>query len=159
MGYVKEFKKVEEQFASTINHLGEIREASKEEDMVEHWDINLSLRFDVKAIKKVNRFDDKPNENIHWVEIKNVNGDKGWLYGEAEYFAFETEDYWVIVEKVKLQEFVAEKYKDKERSTTPTLYKLYKREGRKDTITLVKTLDLIYIAEKIIKKDGVYVSK
>jgi len=54
---------------------------------------------------------------------------------------------------------VAEKYKDKERSTTPTLYKLYKREGRKDTITLVKTLDLIYIAEKIIKKDGVYVSK
>jgi len=77
MGYVKEFKKVEEQFASTINHLGEIREASKEEDMVEHWDINLSLRFDVKAIKKVNRFDDKPNENIHWVEIKNVNGDKG----------------------------------------------------------------------------------
>lgn len=152
MGYVKEFKKVEEQFASTINHLGEIREASKEEDMVEHWDINLSLRFDVKAIKKVNRFDDKPNENIHWVEIKNVNGDKGWLYGEAEYFAFETEDYWVIVEKVKLQEFVAEKYKDKERSTTPTLYKLYKREGRKDVITLVKTLDLVYVSEKIIKK-------
>ncbi len=152
MGCVKEFKKVEEQFASTINHLGEIREASKEEDMVEHWDINLSLRFDVKAIKKVNRFDDKPNENIHWVEIKNVNGDKGWLYGEAEYFAFETEDYWVIVEKVKLQEFVAEKYKDKERSTTPTLYKLYKREGRKDVITLVKTLDLVYVSEKIIKK-------
>lgn len=154
MGYVKEFKKVEQYFATAINHLGEIREANKEEDIHEHWDVNLSLRFDVKAIKKVNRFDDKPNENIHWVEIKNVNGDKGWLYGKAEYFAFETEDYWIIVEKDKLQEFVAEKCKDKERSTTPALYKIYKREGRKDMITLVKTLDLIYIAEKIIKKNG-----
>jgi hypothetical protein len=152
MGYLNDFKKIEDNFADSIRSLGEIKNATQTEDINEHWDIKLSLRFDVKAIKKVNRFDDKPNENIHWVELRNVNGDRGWLYGDAEYFVFEVDDYWILVEKISLQDLIANKCKTKEYSSTPSLYKLYKREGRKDIITLVKTLDLVYIAEKLIKK-------
>jgi len=96
MGYVKEFKKVEDKFAEVIKQFGDTSKSTKEEDIHEHWDVKLDIKFDVKAIKKTNRYDNEPNENIHWVELKNVRGNKGWLYGDANYFAFETEDYWII---------------------------------------------------------------
>ena len=47
------------------------------------------------------------------IELKNVHGNIGWLYGEANYFAFETVDYWIIVEKLLLQELIADKCKEK----------------------------------------------
>jgi hypothetical protein len=152
MSYVKEFKKVEEKFAETIKQFGETSNSTKEEDINEHWDIKLDIKFDVKAIKKTNRYDLKPNENIHWVELKNVRGNKGWLYGDAHYFAFETEDYWIIVDKLKLQGLIADKCKEKVKTPTPELYKLYQRDGRLDMITLVKTIDLCSISEKILNK-------
>jgi hypothetical protein len=140
-------KKVEEIFKTKI------KEASASEDMNEHWDFSVELKFDVKGLKKVKRSDSEPNEEIHWVELVNVNKKKGFLYGEATHFAFETNDYWIIVEKTKLQNFIADKCKDKIKCATPTLYQLYTREGRKDVITLVKTIDLIYISDLIVKKD------
>ena len=152
MGYVKEFKKVEEKFGETIKQFGETSQSTKEQDIHEHWDIKLDVKFDVKAIKKTNRYDTEPNENIHWVELKNVRGDKGWLYGDAHYFAFETEDYWIIVEKQSLQDLIADKCKDKIRTLKPELYKLYQRTDRLDIVTLVKTIDLCSVAEKIIRK-------
>ena len=152
MGYVKEFKKVEDKFAEVIKQFGDTSKSTKEEDIHEHWDVKLDIKFDVKAIKKTNRYDNEPNENIHWVELKNVRGNKGWLYGDANYFAFETEDYWIIVEKLSLQNLIADKCKEKIKTTRPELYKLYQRENREDMVTLVKTIDLCSIAEKILKK-------
>jgi hypothetical protein len=151
-GFVKTFKKVEDAFADYIKSLGEVSRSTKEEDINEHWDVKLNVKFDVKAIKKTNRYDEYPNENIHWVELLNVHGRKGWLYGEADYFSFETEDYWLIVSKEKLQEFISVKCKDKIYVSKPELYKLYSRANRQDTITLIKTIDLCYLAEKIFKK-------
>lgn len=149
---VELFKTVEQKFAKSISMLGEINFSDKNQDMFEHWDVSLSLKIDVKAMKKTNRSDDKPNENIHYIELKNVNGNKGWLYGEANYFAFETEDYWIMVDKGKLQELIKNKCKDKQWCEKPELYKLYTRKGRHDVITLVKTLDLMYLSDKVINK-------
>jgi len=152
MSYLKQFKVIEDNFAKVIKDLGEVSPSSKEQDINEHWDVKLEVKFDVKAIKKTQRKDLGTNDNIHWVELINVRGDKGWLYGEAEYFSFEIDDYWVVVTKEQLQELISEKCASKETTDTPQLYKLYSREGRSDVITLVRTIDLMYIAEQVIKK-------
>jgi hypothetical protein len=152
MGYVKKFKVVEDKFAAVIKQLGEVAPSTTEQDINEHWDVKLDVKFDVKAVKKVNRSDGETDETIHWVELINVRGNRGWLYGEADYFAFELDDYWVIVNKQILQTFIAKKCAKKEKSDTPALYKIYNRKDRLDAITLVKTIDLMYIAEQIIEK-------
>jgi hypothetical protein len=124
-------------------------DAYVQQDMKEHWD--FGVRFDVKMIKSVRRHQQK-DENIHWVELKNVNGEKGWLYGEADFFSFELEDYWVIVSRDDLQGFIEKKCVEKIWSKTPKLYSLYQRDGRKDIITLVKSIDLMYISTSIKNK-------
>jgi hypothetical protein len=145
-------KKVEQKFAETLSSRGILKPASTKEDIYEHWDLCLIQKFDVKGMKRIKRTDDKPDENIHWVELRNVSGNDGWLFGDANVFVFETEDYWVLVEKQRLQDFIAEKCKGGGTSKTPELYKGYTRAGRKDLITLVKTIDLMAISKEILKK-------
>ena len=150
--FLTEGKVKEDEFAKL---LGNTTKATQKQDMSEHWDLKLQkeVRIDVKAIKRDRRSGD-PNENIHWVEIKNVLGRDGWLYGNATHFAFETCRYWIIVEKVSLQVLISDLCKSKERTDNAgdALYKLYSRRGRKDLITKIKTLDLCFIAESMIKK-------
>jgi len=148
-------KKAEEEFSKLFN---DVSVATKEEDIHEHWDVkieDIGLKVDVKSIKKENRYDILPNENFHWVEVKNVLGKLGWLYGEADVFAFELENYWLIIEKIPLQNFIAEKCKGKKIGNKKDPYLLYRREGRKDVVVKVKTIDLMYLTNlygKIIKK-------
>ena len=127
--------------------------SSKKEDMFEHWDVKISYKFDVKGLKKIKRNNDEVDENFHYIEIKNVNGNLGWLYGQADYFVFELKKYWIIVEKIKLQEFIKSNT-IKEYVKFPTLNKLYQRSGRNDVITLVSSYDLIFISEKMIEKES-----
>lgn len=153
--YVKTFKKSEEDFIKAIQDAGKVTSANDNENMFEHWDVKLQLRFDVKSIKKISRDDDVTNESIHWIELLNINGKHGWLYGKADYFSFESNDYWILISRENLQRFIADRCKEKEWCKEPSLYKLYRREGRKDAITLVKTIDLIYICDKMIKKNNI----
>ena len=150
---VELFKGVERKFAKAIETMGKVNFSSQEQDIHEHWDVSLTMQIDVKAMKKKHRLDETTNENIHYVELKNVLGNPGWLYGEAHYFAFETEDYWLLVDKMRLQEFIKERCAAKEWSDIPDFYKLTQRKTRQDIITLVKTIDLMFICDKIIKKD------
>lgn len=149
---VELFKGVERKFAKAIDTMGKVGFSTKEQDMHEHWDVSLTMQIDVKAMKKKDRKDATTNENIHYVELKNVLGNPGWLYGEAHYFAFELEDYWLMVDKIRLQEFIKDKCAAKEWSEIPDFYKLTQRKTRQDIITLVKTIDLMFICDKIIKK-------
>ena len=143
---VELYKGVERKFAKAMQNVGKVNFSTKEQDMHEHWDVSITMQIDVKAIKK-------DNENIHYVELKNVLGNPGWLYGEAHYFAFEIEEYWILVDKIRLQEFIKVKCAAKEWSQIPSFYKLTQRRERQDIITLVKTMDLMFICDKIIKKD------
>ena len=143
MDFLTKGKEVEQQFAKTLSNP---KQSNKDQDINEHWDIANTVTYDVKAMKKINRSDNHPNENIHWVEIKNVHGNNGWLYGKADYIVFETEDYWFTVPTPALQSLISKKTV-KQYTEYPTLYRLYTRKGRKDIITLVKTIDLIYIGQ------------
>lgn len=125
--------------------------ANQQEDAKEHWDFKIGdARVDVKAAKRLSRTDASPNFQFIWVELKNVAGDPGWLYGKAEFIAFEFERYWVFVRREALAEFVEENVV-REPSEFP-LYKVKTRPGRKDEITLVRAEDIFYLATKIIKK-------
>jgi hypothetical protein len=150
--FLKAGKVKEAEFAKLFNN---VTASSKEQDMKEHWDLQVGFKVDVKGLKKVRRSDSEVNENIHWLEIRNVNGANGWLYSEeTDLFAFETHNYWIVVEKAALQALVKERVQ-KVLVESPELYKLYRRKGRKDLMTLVSSMDLCYICATMLKKDGV----
>ena len=135
-------KKAEKEYASIYNE-NIVDWPTEKEDIKEHWDVKIGgKKIDVKAIKK-------SDENIHFIEFRNVQGKKGWLYGDADGFAFETEDYWIEVKKMDLQDFIHKKCIDK--NIGWGLYEMGSRPGAKDLITKVKTIDLCHIG-KIKKK-------
>lgn len=143
-------KEVEKAFSKLFD---DIEFSTNEEDMVDHVDLKVIFKIDVKGLKKVKRDPNlEPNEHFHWVELKNVKGKPGWLYGKAHFFAFELKEYWIVVAKEDLQKFIAEKCKDKIKTTSPALYKIYGRPPQKDKITLVTSYDLCYLSTRIIEK-------
>lgn len=145
-------RKVEDVFAELIK--ADIR-ATKEQDMYEHWDVAKGkFKFDVKGLKKISRSDSDVNEDFHWVEVKNINGYGGWCFsGKANFIVFETLDYFICVKKDFLQKLIKEKVvKIYVNNPYESLYHLYKRKNRKDVLTLVKTIDLMAISSKILKK-------
>lgn len=142
-------KKVEERFRSLFS---EMKESTHYEDMHDKFDAKIEIRFDIKGKKKVNRFDSEPSQNWHWIELKSVSGTSGWLYSkETDFFVFEIDDYWVMVDKIKLQELVAKKVKKDVRGKNP--YGLYNRKNRLDVLTLFPTVDIMAIAEDFIRKE------
>lgn len=127
--------------------------SDKNADINEHWDLKVEFKIDVKSLKKIRRSDSETNEFYHFIELKNVNGKLGWLYGEADLFAFETNEYWILVSKEDLQSYISQKTaKVYVNNSDECLHCLYRREGRKDEITMVKTIDLMRISTQIIEK-------
>lgn len=156
MSFFSEGIEVEKTFSKLLTN---VKFSNPQQDIDEHWDIEADYnderkKFDIKGIKKQSREDLFYDENFHWIELSSVNGGKrsGSLYGKADYFVFEIIDYWIIVEKLKLQKFIEEKCKGQKIQDKKNPYCLYRRKGRKDIIVKVKTLDLFYINDKIIKK-------
>lgn len=149
MAFLKRGREVEAEFAKLFN---EANPTSKEEDIKRHIDLKITVGVDVKGLKKIKRSDQEVNEHVHWVELFGITGQKGWLYGDADFFSFETIDYWIVVAKEDLQKFIADKCRDKVHVNSPELYKLYKRKDRKDLITLITSYDLCYICTSQIKK-------
>lgn len=111
--------------------------SSQNENMYDHVDFWMSdgRGVDVKG---------KNHPHEIWLEIKNVQGKNGWLYGKADFIAFEMYELggFACVDTEQLREFVAKNVK-KEYTTKDKAYlKLYRREGRMDTITKVTICDL-----------------
>lgn len=79
-----------------------------------------------------------------WVEIKNVNGDLGWLYGKADFFAFELYELggFACVDANDLRDFVAKNVRKEYTSKSNAYLKLYRRQNRMDTITKITICDL-----------------
>ena len=128
------------------------RKASEQEDIHLHFDLMTEEgeTYDVKALKAIKR-GGMFQEGYHYVEIKNVHGDLGWLYGQADYLAFECWDYFIVADRMKLKLFVESRV-EKEYVTNPerAVYKLYRRKGRSDIMTLVKALDMIAFCDATI---------
>ena len=52
--------------------------------------------YDVKGRKKVSR-GRKIQDDYIWIEFQNVTGHRGWLYGDADFIAFERESDFVVI--------------------------------------------------------------
>jgi len=82
-----------------------------------------------------------------WVEFINVNGNTGWMHGEAKYIAFDVPELrgFVRVERKDLLEW-CKKNVEKTYTTKKDSYrKLYRRRGRKDCMTKITVNDLAEI--------------
>jgi hypothetical protein len=99
--------------------------------------------FDVKARKKVSRTDSSTEDSLIWVEFKNVMGANGWLYGAADYIAFEREIDFLIIDRKNLVTLCERIVQNKKvNSSKDALYAKYTRTGRKDEISLIKMEDI-----------------
>lgn len=150
----------EEEFGTllTTQFGGTVKKASREEDMYNHidlyWELNgKTYSYDVKSAKKNSRADNKPNYDINWIELKNVRGNKGWLFGKADYIAFECENDWIICRRTDIINLIDLSVVDQSISKSKDFYTYYQRDGRKDIIVKVPTDDLRKIARKIFNKN------
>lgn len=125
--------------------LGDHTRSTTAEDKIEHWD--LAIKIDIKKIRSVDEFGES---DYHWIEIKNGEGQEGWLYGSAEYIAFETKRYWIIVETSKLKEWTKQNAV-REYTDTRRPYYYYQRKGRKDLLIMVPTIDLCVLGVAVDK--------
>ena len=121
--------------------------ADSKQDMFEHWDVKgildgELLKFDVKGMKKINRSDQDKQDDITWIEGTNVRGKPGWIKGKADYIVFERTDYWLIVKRKELFEFIWNKLKENNFKKGKGIYEIYQRQGRLDKITMVPFKDV-----------------
>jgi hypothetical protein len=131
--------------------------SSENEDMFDHIDVKIGdITVDVKGIKRYSMKDAEANPEIHWVEFQNVNGQKGWMYGKADYIAFELVNEFLLIKREDLYNFCKEKIVDRKVKDTKGFYTLYSRKGCKDVLSLVLTEDLLKLPNKIVRKDSSY---
>lgn len=121
--------------------------ATQSEDMREHWDFMIvkdsqRVKVDVKSQKKIHKRDFEPSDTYTFVELKNVNGRQGWLYGKADMIAFEFEGYFINVPRARLVKWIDENVNDKFFSEPMPYYK-FSRATRDDVLVLVPIEDLI----------------
>jgi len=106
--------------------------------MNEHWDgifviDGLERRVDIKSQKSIKRGED-PSQTHTWIELVNVNGKLGWLYGEADIIAFEYNDEWILCDRMKL---LHETIKTLSLDFGKKEGQLYRRYQRRDVLVLV----------------------
>lgn len=123
--------------------------ATKQQNMFDHIDYfftkeGVSHSVDVKSEKKVSRSDSSTQSELIFMELKNVQGNKGWLYGKAEFIAFGREGKFYIIRRRELVDRVERLSKDGKEvsSSKEALYNFYTRFLREDVITLVKFTDI-----------------
>ncbi len=111
---------------------------------------NKTWFIDVKAKKKLSRKSEKYNYDWLWMEIHNVKGEPGWIYGFG-FVAFEMEDHFLVAAKKDLAALV-EKLVDFEKTVDKAdkaRYSVYRRFKRKDKITLIESKHLTFINHSI----------
>ena len=134
-----------------------LRIAGREEQF-SHVDFILTKdgkewRVDVKGAKRVKRTDSEVNYTTLWLEFKNGHGGEGWIVKENGCctIAFELENEFILVSRKDLKK-LAEKLCDltkKVDSAKKAMYNGYKRFGRQDLLSMIKTDDLKQIAHSI----------
>ncbi len=86
------------------------------------------------------------------IELKNVAGRLGWLYGKAVYIAYIFNNSMWLINRQKLVDFIAKRVTKTFVSKEEAGYKLYQRRDRKDVLTLVKLGDIMEDIQPVIVK-------
>ena len=127
----------------------EIKNAKRRENMQKHIDKYVTddvgtWSVDIKARKKTSRSNSQAQDDWIWIEFQNVRGNAGWLYGEADRIAFETQDDFIVVDRSSLIDYV-EDVVDMGKSvkySSHAQYKTYRRAGRNDLLTMVELSEI-----------------
>lgn len=113
------------------------RKATRSEDIYMHVDYwHGDIGVDVKG-------NNLPDEI--WVELKNVRGEPGWVFGQATYIAFDMPEVcgFVFVEREELKQYCKQNVDFSQYVEKNDAYKkCYRRKDRKDIITLLALSDL-----------------
>lgn len=87
--------------------------ANKDQEMKEHWDYLIKGnkevkpgRYEVKSAKAKARGLEK-DYNIIYIEFKSVGGNQGWIYGKADFIAFETPEGFLVFPREKLLNYIS----------------------------------------------------
>jgi hypothetical protein len=127
--------------------------------------------YEIKGRKKFNAWDGEPNDGIVWIEFKTVSDwikdlsvRNGWMFGKADFIAFESKTNFLSVDRLKLIEMVTAKC-DLTKITNDkykkTLYEGYTRWGkntrgiwgpRYDLTSFVLRQDVLDLPHRIIVK-------
>lgn len=152
--------KVEEHFISLAEKNGYtcIR-STKSQDRYEHWDVRIIKNsveeyVDIKGIKEVNK------HNYTWIELQNVAGENGWLYGDKlTSIVFERNDRFDFVDVEMIRRLMDDKIVNKDgllfmkpKNLSEMLYYKYRRLGRFDVVVLTPFKDLDKFITKTIYK-------
>lgn len=141
----------ESTFVASVQKAGMKITKSSKQDEFKHIDFyvetsdKLKFSVEVKSRKKVKRNDEKVNDDLLWIEFKNVRGMRGWLYGSADLIAFEREFDFVMVNR-KLLARLCEKLCDLTKLNVDLkmpLYTGYQRRDRSDLLSLIKMSDIL----------------
>lgn len=120
-------------------------------DIFDHIDYYMTHKgvtfgIDIKSSDRVLQESatfDINNEWI-WIEIKNVNGKTGWLYGKADYIVYVFNEEMWFINKRKLVNLVEKKTEDVYvTDKNEAKYKLYQRLNRKDLLTKANLGDIL----------------
>jgi hypothetical protein len=87
-----------------------VSKSTSYEDRIKHFDYHVRLlngdnkRVEVKSMKSRRR-GDKPDPTVIFVELNNIVGCHGWVYGASDIVAFEQPDGFLMVDTVELRTF------------------------------------------------------
>lgn len=126
-----------------------IRSATSYENRVKHYDFEVeSYKIEVKAMKAPRR-GMAPDPNMIYVELRNVNGGDGWLYGDADYLAFEQPDGFLMVRRTELVRLVQRMRSRCRVSRVSGVYHtLYSRANRDDLVMVMHLNDIAGLESK-----------
>jgi hypothetical protein len=84
------------------------------------------------------------NSTLIWIEFKNVHGNTGWMYGEAEYIAFEMPELkgFCMIDREELLKLCKEIIQPVFTTKHECYLKLYQRANRKDVLSKLYLSDI-----------------
>ena len=147
---------VEAMFAKLLNKRTTDVRAADLKEQFSHVDYVTDFgKIDVKARKRVARKDDDVQDDLVWLEFKNVQGKRGWVYGKADWIAFERLKDFVMVKRADLANMGENlcALGDRVSVGREALYKGYQRMGRKDLLSIVKMSDVLKLYHQLWTKD------
>lgn len=112
-----------------------VMQGSRAQDIHDHVDYIVTTKTETFSVDVKTAQD---QERI-WVEIKNVNGALGWLYGKADRIAFYTSilSKVLMVDREELKEYVHKNTVKEIKPKGEALHHLYQRAGRRDILTQI----------------------
>ena len=143
----KKGKEVENQFIEKIKikrPYAIIVTASTHQNRNEHWDFEINgKKIDVKSEKNTGL-----GNSYTILEIIDVYGTMGWLYGNADYIAFQSGDSFIITSRKRLVDYHQKTTKNiKVTNLKEAINKKYSRTN--DIITVIPFSDIIAFSYKL----------